>query len=89
MREQPASGGASGAGTRSHPKPQPKTRPPRGGARISDADAEMHFAADLAAGDIPSLRRIQRELHVGQQRATVLRQQMQSLIPATETRRTS
>jgi hypothetical protein len=31
--------------------------------------AEMHFAADLAAGRVPSLRAIKAELHVGQPRA--------------------
>ena len=31
--------------------------------------AEVHFAADLAAGRVPSARRIKAELHVGQDRA--------------------
>ena len=47
---------------------------------VTDADAEMHFAADLAAAQVPSVRRIQRELHVGQPRAKALREQMQAAI---------
>jgi hypothetical protein len=47
---------------------------------VSDADSEMHFAAELAAGQAPSARRIQRELHVGQKRANALREQMQSIV---------
>jgi hypothetical protein len=37
---------------------------------------EQHFAADLAAGKLPSARRIQRELHVGQERAGVIREEL-------------
>ena len=44
----------------------------------------MHFATDLAAGQVPSVRRIQRELHVGQPRAKALREQMQSAVNSTE-----
>jgi hypothetical protein len=40
----------------------------------------MHFAADLAAAQVPSVRRVQRELHVGQPRAKALRDQMQAAI---------
>jgi hypothetical protein len=36
---------------------------------VSGEAAEVHFAADLAAGRIPSARRIKAELHVGQDRA--------------------
>jgi hypothetical protein len=66
------------------PEPAPRVHPRLKRTRIrnavADADAEMHFAADLAAGQVPSVRRIQRELHVGQPRAKALRQQMQSVV---------
>ena len=47
---------------------------------LSDAKAEVHFAADLAAGELPSVRRIQRELHVGQERARALREHLDSVV---------
>jgi len=49
---------------------------------VTDAAAEVHFTADLSAGQVPSVRRIQRELHVGQDRAQALRQHMASLAAA-------
>ena len=42
-------------------------------APVTDAAAEVHFAADLAAGELPSVRRIKAELHVGQDRAQAIR----------------
>jgi hypothetical protein len=43
------------------------------GAVRGAVSAEVHFAADLAAGRVPSARQIKKELHVGQDRATQLR----------------
>jgi hypothetical protein len=68
--------GAPEPGRRTH------ARPKRSRIRnaVTDADAEMHFAADLAEAQVPSVRRVQRELHVGQPRAKALRDQMQAAI---------
>jgi hypothetical protein len=47
-----------------------RTVPQRTRARVVSGEAaEAHFAADLAAGQVPSIRRIRRELHTGQDRA--------------------
>jgi hypothetical protein len=47
-----------------------RTVPQRTRARVVTGEAaEAHFAADLAAGQVPSIRRIRRELHTGQDRA--------------------
>jgi hypothetical protein len=48
-----------------------RTRPagPVRTAAVSDESAEVHFAAALADGQVPSKRRIKAELHVGQDRA--------------------
>ena len=40
---------------------------------VTDTAAERHYAADLAAGKLPSQRRIQSDLHVGQERAKASR----------------
>ena len=47
--------------------PRTRTRP------VSDEAAEMHFGTDLAAGRVPSARRVKAELHVGQDRAARIR----------------
>jgi hypothetical protein len=41
---------------------------PEGGKQAAE-----RFAADLAAGDVPSLRQVQREMHLGQPRAREVR----------------
>jgi hypothetical protein len=47
-----------------------RTVPQRTRARVVTGEAaEAHFTADLAAGQVPSIRRIRRELHTGQDRA--------------------
>lgn len=68
--------GASEPGQRVHPHSR-RSRPRNA---VTDADAEMHFAADLAAGQVPSVRRIQRELHVGQPRAKALHERMRPVV---------
>jgi hypothetical protein len=55
--------------TRRTTAPRTRTRDRTRGA-VTDQDAEVHFAADLADGRVPSARRIKTELHVGQARAT-------------------
>jgi hypothetical protein len=37
------------------------------------------YGAGLAAGEVPSMRRIQREMHVGQQRATAIRAHLKTV----------
>ena len=49
------------------PRTQNRTRTP--GRSVTSEAAEVHFAADLAEGRVPSARRIKAELHVGQARA--------------------
>jgi len=48
--------------------------------RVSDEDAQVHFATDLASGHLPSARRIQRELHVGQARAADIRRRLGTVV---------
>ena len=49
------------------PRAVDRTRTP--GQSVTSEAAEVHFAADLAEGRVPSARRIKAELHVGQDRA--------------------
>lgn len=51
-------------------------------APVTAADAESEFMAELAAGAVPSLRQIRARLHVGQDRAKKLREQLEALITA-------
>jgi hypothetical protein len=46
----------------------------RSGKRATDRDAEEEFAAEIAAGQVPTLYQIRTRLHVGNDRAKVLRQ---------------
>jgi hypothetical protein len=62
----PASAPAPGR-DRTRSAPAARTRGAAGG--VTDHAAEVHFAAALADGVIPSRREIRRELHVGQDRA--------------------
>jgi hypothetical protein len=66
-------------------RPQPRSGRNRNRKPVTDTGAEMHFATDLAAARVPSVRRIQRELHVGQPRAKELRERMQSIVTSTKT----
>jgi hypothetical protein len=69
-----------GGASESRRRTQSRTGRSRNRNAVTDADAEMHFAADLAAGQVPSVRRIQRELHVGQPRAKAVHEQMQAVV---------
>jgi hypothetical protein len=53
--------------------------------RVTDSDAEIYFATDLAAGKQISARRIQTEMHVGWDRARELREHLESVLSATRT----
>jgi hypothetical protein len=46
----------------------------RSGQPVTGEDAEREFAAEIAAGQVPSLYLIRHRLHVGNERAKVLRQ---------------
>lgn len=61
--------GAPGGRTRARTPGAPggRTRPHPGA--VTDESAEVHFAAELADGQVPSQRRVKAELHVGQDRA--------------------
>jgi hypothetical protein len=45
-------------------------------------EAAERFAAELAAGDVPSIRRIRAELHCGQPRASEVQAYLEALTPA-------
>jgi hypothetical protein len=74
-----AAGSASVRVSRGASRARPRSASGRSQEAVTDAGAEMHFAADLAGGQVPSVRRIQRELHVGAPRARSLRQHMEAL----------
>ncbi|MGH3299149.1 MAG: DUF2637 domain-containing protein [Trebonia sp.] len=63
--------------TRTPGAPASRTRPHPGA--VTDESAEMHFAAELADGKVPSQRRIKAELHVGQDRAAQIRARLETL----------
>ena len=51
-----------------------RRKPNRSASRATDRDAEQEFAAEIAAGEVPTLYQIRQRLHVGNERAKVLRQ---------------
>jgi hypothetical protein len=58
---------------------------------VTDEAAEMHFAADLAAGRVPSARQIKAGLHVGQDRAARIHDHLTAVVtaPREHSRRTA
>jgi hypothetical protein len=78
--------GAPGSRTRTRTPGAPanRTRTPHSGA-VTDEAAEMHFAAELADGQVPSQRRIKSELHVGQDRAAQIHARLTALAAADAT----
>lgn len=61
--------------TRAAPRKRTRTAP------VTDAGAALRYATELAAGRIPSLRRIRADLRVGQVRAQAIKEHLQSLRP--------
>ena len=59
------------------PAPAPAEDAP---GRVTNLDAEVHFAGDLADGRVPSARQIRRELPVGQARAAEIRAHLESVV---------
>jgi hypothetical protein len=49
---------------------------------VTDESAEVHFAAELAEGQVPSKRRIKTELHVGQDRAAQIHDHLAAVAAA-------
>jgi hypothetical protein len=76
--------------TRTRSAPRTVTAPrtaPVPGARtrarpVTNEAAEVHFAADLAEGRVPSARRIKTELRTGQDRAARIRDHLAALAAA-------
>ena len=63
--------------------PEPDPVPDPGyGLNGHGTEAERVFAAELAAGDIPSIRRIRAALHCGQPRARAVQAHLEKLTPA-------
>jgi len=60
----------------SRPKPKPGVR------RIKAPAPAMFYAAELAAGELPSLRKIRADLHVGQERAKSIRCELEAAMTA-------
>jgi hypothetical protein len=48
-------------------------------APVTETDAELHYAPELAAGTLPSQRQIRADLHVGQDRARALRTHLETV----------
>jgi Protein of unknown function (DUF2637) len=67
-----APAGAPALPARPHPDAPAPVRPTRTRPTVTGADAEREFAAELAAGLVPSQRAIRARLHVGQDRARQL-----------------
>jgi len=63
------------------PDPEPVPAPGYG-LNGHGHEAERVFAAEIEAGDIPSIRRIRAELHVGQPRAREVQAHLETLTPA-------
>ena len=63
------------------PDPEPVPAPGYG-LNGHGTEAERVFAAEIEAGDIPSIRRIRAALHVGQPRARQVQAHLETLTPA-------
>jgi hypothetical protein len=60
----------------SRPKPKPGVR------QIKAPAPATFYAAELAAGELPSLRKIRADLHVGQERAKSIRGELEAAMTA-------
>jgi Protein of unknown function (DUF2637) len=80
-----APGGAPAPGrtrTRRPAAPRTANRTRTPGQTITSEAAEVHFAADLAEGRVPSARRIKADLHVGQARAAQIHDHLATVAAA-------
>jgi hypothetical protein len=74
---------ASQAAPADAPKPVARRAPKRAKAAAPETDPELHFAAALSAGELPSIRRIRRELHLGQPKAQQVHAQLAAAMTGT------
>ena len=79
--------GAPVSAPRSGPKAALKSAPgvrakpaPKRAAKAKELDPADYYAAELAAGELPSLRRIRADLHVGQDKAKVIQTEIAALL---------
>jgi hypothetical protein len=72
---------ASECGSASVPEPAPAALSNGHGAPGGAPEAARLYSADLARGELPSIRRIRREMHVGQERAQSLQTHLAALPP--------
>ena len=77
----PVNAPAPAARPRNASRSAPVNRSRRARKPVTADDAELHFASELAAGQVPSARRIRRELHLGQPRAQEIRDHLAALAP--------
>jgi hypothetical protein len=80
-----APGGAPAPGrtrTRRPAAPRTPNRTRTPGQAITSEAAEVHFAADLAEGRVPSARRIKADLHLGQARAAQIHDHLATVAAA-------
>jgi pyruvate/2-oxoglutarate dehydrogenase complex dihydrolipoamide acyltransferase (E2) component len=71
----PASGGAPESAPRSAPRVRAKPAPKRA-VKATGVDPADLYATELAAGAVPSLRRIRADMHVGQDKAKQVQTQL-------------
>jgi hypothetical protein len=64
------------------PRAASKPKPKPGVMRIKAPAPAMFYAAELTAGELPSLRRIRADLHVGQERAKSIRGELEAAMTA-------
>jgi hypothetical protein len=74
----PASGGAPESAFRSAPRVRAKPAPKR--AKATGVDPADLYAAELAAGEVPSLRRIRADFHVGQPKAQAIQAKLEAIL---------
>jgi hypothetical protein len=78
----PGTASAPVPGERAVPESAPAPRSAPGVPAPAGLDVLTTFAADLDAGQAPSIRRIRSELHIGQDKAREVQAYLRTLIPA-------
>lgn len=87
--------GAAPKSGESEPEPEPVDAPARaprtpvrsaprtakpGNRRVKPVDPAQFYAAELAAGKLPSIRQLKADLHVGQERGKSIRAELEALL---------
>lgn len=70
---------ASSTPRRPGPRPVPSRPRDRSRTQVTPADAEREFAAELAAGKVPSVRQVKTRMRVGHPRAQALRDHLETV----------